>query len=501
MKKFIKVTAVIGSAALLLSGCGTAGQKDVEGKPVLRALINNIKVDPNTYPVAKMLEEKTGYKVEYDLLPQDNAQEKLSIVLASGEEYDYITVLAAQYNLFVDYAQQGALKDLDSLIEKYGNNMKNALSERTFNNMKVDDKIYGVITASVPVGKGPSTTTMLAVRKDYMEKLNVSNPQTLAEFTALLQTIKDQDPGGNGSQNVPLTIAGNVNIVGIQGAFGIANVWNDVDGKLVHRAEDPRYREYLAYLRDLYSKGLLDKEFPTNKSTTIQEKFSSGKAAVVPLAYWEVNTVLDAMNKNVPDAALGWLDPPIGENGERGIGVGGGNGMDRISFIPKVSKHAEDTIKWMDAKLDSEVFRNLVIGEEGTHYTVKDGEYWPITPAFFDDRSYANDFLTGLDERVYGQYWQARVRKDERVYEAFKYMAMDDRQLAFSVLNPVEDVPIMEGQKQEAVLNQLLQDYSMKVICGTESLDNYETFLNQWRAEGGELLSKEMNEWYANKQK
>lgn len=502
MKKLFAITACVTSAALLFCACTNGGKEAAKsGKPTLRGLVNNVKIDLNTYPVAQMLEEKTGYKVEYDLLPQENVQEKLSLVLASGEDYDFITLLPKYYNLYVDYAQQGALTPLDELIDKDGKNMKKAFSERTFNNMKVDGKIYSVVTADIPVGSKPSTTEMLLVRQDEMDTLGIKSPKTLDEFTAMLKTIKEKDPGNNKSQNVPLTLAGTTDVPGVYGAFGIANVWNDVNGKLVHRAEDPRYKEYLSYLHDLYTQGLLDPEFPTNKTATIQEKFTSGKAAIIPCYYWSVGTVTDSLNKNIPNATLGWLDPPKGKNGDCGFGVGGGNGINRLTVIPKTSNKAEDVIKWMDSKLDEDTFRDMVIGEEGKHYTVKDGEYWPILPTFFDERSYANEFLTGIDESVYANYWKARVRKDERVYNAFKYMCLDERILDFGVQNPVEDVPIMEGQKNEAVLNQLLQDYSVKVVTGAEPISDYDKFLSKWKSAGGEQWSNEMNEWYTNKNK
>ena len=80
-------------------------------------------------------------------------------------------------------------------------------------------------------------------------------------------------------------------------------------------------------------------------------------------------------------------------------------------------------------------------------------------------------------------------------------MCLDERILDFGVQNPVEDVPIMEGQKNEAVLNQLLQDYSVKVVTGAEPISDYDKFLSKWKSAGGEQWSNEMNEWYTNKNK
>jgi putative aldouronate transport system substrate-binding protein len=66
-----------------------------EPKSELKSLQIWQKDDYNTYPVAKYLEEKTGYKVHYDMLPQDKPQDKLNILIASGEPYDTITTFGS----------------------------------------------------------------------------------------------------------------------------------------------------------------------------------------------------------------------------------------------------------------------------------------------------------------------------------------------------------------------------------------------------------------------
>ena len=76
----------------------------------------------------------------------------------------------------------------------------------------------------------------------------------------------------------------------------------------------------------------------------------------------------------------------------------------------------------MDAKLEPDTFKNLVIGEEGKHHEVKDGKYYPILPIFNDERNKAINFLSGVDENVYETYWQARVRKDTKLMEEGEHL-------------------------------------------------------------------------------
>lgn len=77
-------------------------------KPELKSLQIWQKDDYNTYPVAKYLEQATGYKVQYDMLPQDKPQDKLNILIASGEPYDAITTTGGTdfKALYADYAKK-----------------------------------------------------------------------------------------------------------------------------------------------------------------------------------------------------------------------------------------------------------------------------------------------------------------------------------------------------------------------------------------------------------
>lgn len=61
-------------------------------KPVLKYLGYNVSFDPNTDLMAGIYEETTGYKVEYNVLPAENADEKLLMDVSSGADYDVMQV-------------------------------------------------------------------------------------------------------------------------------------------------------------------------------------------------------------------------------------------------------------------------------------------------------------------------------------------------------------------------------------------------------------------------
>ncbi|MDF2922800.1 MAG: transporter substrate-binding protein [Paenibacillaceae bacterium] len=462
-------------------------------KPELKALMRWMKDDYNTYPVAKMLEEKTGYKVTYDMLPADKPGDKLNLLIASSEPYDLISVGGDNTfkALYADYAKKGALVDLTQLIDKYGPNIKKAISQKSFDAIKVDGKIYAIPhTTSNTVGAS------LIIRKDWLDKLGLKVPATLDELTEVLKQFKEKDPGGNGDKNIPLSMVGNAPMLSnVVGAFGLANEWNDAGGKLVPRAMDPAYKDYLTHMADLYKQGLIDKEFAINKDATVKEKFTSGKVGVIPQGWADVPTVADALKKNVPTAEYVFIPALKGKDGKAGFGAS--SGFDRITFIPKSSKHPEDAIKYMNAKLEEETFKNMAIGEEGKHYTFKDGVYSPILPIFNDERNNAGNFLTGIDEVKYPIYWQARVRKDQRLFDAWDYLNPKQPD-ALKFPNPLGLAPYLaQYAKDNAQLEQLVIDYTTKVIVGGEPISGLDAFVAKYKAAGADASYKEVNEWYA----
>ncbi|AIQ68286.1 extracellular solute-binding protein [Paenibacillus graminis] len=495
---------LVASAA----GCGSSGNTNKGGaaeqtagaqtesgsKPELKTLNLWSKDDYNTYTLAKVVEEQTGYKVKYEMLPADKAMDKLNLLISSAEPYDVITI-AGEKAVYTDYAKMGALVDLTPLIDKYGGNIKASISPESFEAMKVDGKIY-----AIPNRASEFAGSSLLIRTDWLDKLGLKMPATLDELTAVLKAFKQKDPGGNGDKGAPLSIDGAMaTMVNVTGAFGIATGWSEVDGKLVAAPLQPGFKEYLSYMSDLYKQGLLDKEFAVNKDATLKEKFTSGRAGVIPLPWYDIPGIADALTKNFPDAKYAYVPALKGKDGQAGLGMSGG--FDRLTFIPKSSKHPEDAIKWINAKLDKDTFKLIAIGEEGKHFTYKDGVYSPILPLFTDERGLASNYLTGIDEKLYPVYWQARVQKDPRLFAGFTFLnreiPAEDR-----ISDPLAMAPSLpEYSKNNASLNQMINDFAVKVIVGEESTGAVAAFIGKYNAAGGEASSKEVNEWYASVKK
>lgn len=485
----------IGGSAVAGSTASAVGSDDP--KPELKALVSyKSSLDYNNYPVQQFLEEKTGYKVKYDVLPQDKGDDKLNMIISSGEEYDYVITSLANYR---KYAQQGALIELEPLVEKFGPNISSNVPAEMFNNVRIKGKYYCIPTGS-PSGREESTNvkSSILVRQDWLDKLGLKIPTTIYEFTDMLQQFKDKDPNGTGAKNIPLTIDQAFNFWdhGIGGAFGLASTWNDVDGKLVPRVMMPGFKDYILYLKELYTKGLIDKEAPTNQGSTAKEKFTSGRAGAMPLGYFDIPQIADTMEKTQPNYKTTYIPPLAGKGGKAALSAGDLNfAMDNCSIIPQSSKKAEDVIKYFNLKLVEETFKEMVIGQENVHFTVKDGEYYPIAPKFFDERGDANQYLTGATKE-YGKYWLARARKDQRQYDG--WVQLNGEYAQYIVINPISKAPTIEAvSKYEQSLDKLTADFVLKGVVDEFTDATLEQFITEWKSQGGEQMVKEVNDWYS----
>lgn len=510
MKKYVSMLVVI-ALILLTAACGGSGnggkqsngdndskpptnsnnqkappaqnEKDnvLSGKkPELRVLLPFERYDPNKEYIAEFLEKKTEYKVKYEMLPEEMPDEKLNLLMANKEPYDYIKVSKSQ---FFKLAESGALEPLNELIEQYAPNVRDGIFEDTWKATTIDGVIYGIPEGITGLGANSS----LIVRKDWLDELELSIPTNRDELYNVLKTIKEK------KNVIPLVGYGGV-FAEIANTFGIANAWKEVDGKLIHQAEDPRMKEYLAFMKKLYEEDLIDSEWPINAGSKVIEKFSSGKAAMMSMAWWSAPAVMNALNNNFPDAEVATLPYLKGDNGEQIWGVNAG--ITYVVAIPKWSKNKEHALNLINTKLETDLFKELVIGEEGVHHRFEDGKYFPILPIFNDQLNNASYFLTAVDERVYPTYWQARVRKDP-ILQGY-YDELQELVKGKFVIDPLSNAPPIESiAKNTPVLAKFSDDTFLQYIAGAESLDTFDSYLAKWRADGGEQMVKDANEWYA----
>lgn len=261
--------------------------------------------DFNTNRFTKYMEELTGIKVNYIMIPEQAATEKLALVLASGDYPDAFLGFAVNNTLETTYgAQEGLFLPLNKFYSKeWMPHMMKAFEEFPGGigfMTNIDGNIY-----SLPRLEGCyhcSNQAKLFVYQPFLDKLGMKMPTTTDEFYQVLKAMKEQDANGNGkADEIPL--AGSIIGWSDQVERFLLNsfIYTDLDTNINANADDnvgymmnngkvdtavnkAAFREGLAFINKLYKEGLLYNGSFTQDSSQLTQLVESSAQPVVGFA-------------------------------------------------------------------------------------------------------------------------------------------------------------------------------------------------------------------------
>jgi putative aldouronate transport system substrate-binding protein len=504
MKKVIMVLLVV-SLAFPVFATGATETKTTApvaelkgpGNVTLKRLGYNVGFDVTKDISVRIMKEATGYDVEYFALPADNATEKLLIEVASGKDYDLINMTPDRWRILLS---NGALMPLNDLLDKYGKDILAGNPEEVWKALS-DEKgnIYG-LPYMYPYDT--EINNFMIARMDLLRAAGITEvPTTIDAFYDMLVVLKKfygnkyiilagpYQAASSGS-------VGRLTVPGIiSSAFGIYNDWMlDSNGKVIYMTEHPRYKEMLAFIAKLGKEGLIDADWAANTTSSVQEKFASGKAIITcagrPLAQACIPTLKSAYN--LKDEDFGFISALEDKNGT--CTYMESTAINQVTAILKRSKNAADVINWINLRVQKQLFIN--IGVEGVHFTYdKDGSINPINPIFSDERGNSYYYLDALDTAAFKNQWPSRIRKSAAQWLAFNAVTIKtnaERPDIF-VENPFKFMPASDNfAKYNTTLLNSLNDFMVQVMSGARTAADLDTFMKDWRSNNGEEVKKEL---------
>ena len=372
MKK-TKVLAVIGfclTGTLAFAGgqgarAGGGGTKEVTLTMVNRV---NPEVVINGNPMLKYIREQFGFNIELEAPPINNYNDRLQIIMASGDLPDLIYIWSLDRN-YTKWAEDGILNPVGDLVKPYPNIMHNITPEL------LDSAVIAStgLAYAVPRANKVNRWGFMANIK-WLAKLGVSAPNTIDEFYELGKKVATGDPDGNG-QNDTYLISPDGDVWGdagiIQEAFlpGPQFGAPDFDGTYRIREKMNGYYPYLEFMRKLYAEKIMDPEFFVNKTYGGREKVLQNRVA---LLHTHDSTIPESPQYN-NNGALDTFDffPPVkAADGKRRNYVAppawGAWGL------PVSSKKTEDALRFLDWGNSPEGFEVLYWGVPGLTYNSYD---------------------------------------------------------------------------------------------------------------------------------
>lgn len=235
-----------------------------------------------------------------------------SLAIASGELPDVLYIYGngsgSGLALVQELYENDMIIPLDELYETYGTDyMKNnyaSYGDSVWNGVVFDGQKY-----ALPYAAG-SYSPMFWIRSDWMEKLNITLDEdddgiiTRDELVAVAKAFVDNDMSGTGNTiGIALPDKINTNFSVLTDSFGaFARVYMPKeDGTVYHGSTDPKMKDALAWLADLYAQGILDPQYGTRTSTDISELLTNGQLGIL-MGGWSFGSGLKSIYEMDPTA-------------------------------------------------------------------------------------------------------------------------------------------------------------------------------------------------------
>ncbi|MCK4516293.1 MAG: extracellular solute-binding protein, partial [Spirochaetaceae bacterium] len=228
------ITRALIIALLLFLVGGTAlfatGGAEAEGEKPTLVWVTSVQGgrEPEENPLFEdEVERLTGIRVQLIKPPGSEYTTKLTTMLASGEQVD---IAYAGGGTYVGFMEQGLLEPLtDRIAASPVLSDPRIIDPAEWERVRSPDgEIYGVFNKF-------EQGTLAIVRGDWLDKLGLSEPQTLDEYYDVLYAFTYDDPDGNGQDDTyGLGIGYTLyDTVGVFGAYGLKRGWvYDESGEL-----------------------------------------------------------------------------------------------------------------------------------------------------------------------------------------------------------------------------------------------------------------------------
>ncbi|MFK7691774.1 extracellular solute-binding protein [Paenibacillus sp. HJGM_3] len=495
-RKFVLPLAVVGiSCVAVVTACSfrdlwpysKAGGASASKDPIT-IVVNSLGLgfppglDENNNPYLDYIENNTNTNVNVILPPLEGYKEKLNLFMSMDNKPDMLNVFDDVW--VASYVNQNALLPLDDLLDKYGPDIKAQMPKEAWDKVTFNGKIYAI--PSVNEVKG---VELMYARKDWLDRLGLKPPKTLDEYYTVIKAFKERDPDGNGKDDtIGLLMTEYLGrSAPFFGAFGVQlNQWTEQNGKLVNTNILPQTKGALGFLSRLYSEGLLDPEFPLNKTRNLEEKVKSGKVGIYSATWYDTRGPI-ALNKDLdPNAEWIPLEYPTGPNGEKG--VYDSPPVREYEVIPVGSKNPEAVIRMLNF-IAGDGYSNLKLGFENEIWSWQNGKI--VTNFAEHNKHQYRGIYHSLVE--VGRPDLIKVRLDSLGdFHLYENQQLIEQNL---IKNQFVGLPTPAMEKYKAKLTSL-QDVFTKIIVGTEPLDEFDRYVERWKQEGGDEMTREVNEWF-----
>jgi putative aldouronate transport system substrate-binding protein len=340
---------------------------------------DNTQQDMNNNLFFQRRKEKTGISMEFRQFTDYAAWTAEKARLFNGAELPdalFRAELSTQETL--SYYQSGKLIDLGPLLAENAPNLY-ALLE---NNPAWREAITlpGGAIAALPAINPLRAQNAMWINKTWLERLKLDMPTDSASLRAVLEAFKTSDPNQNGrADEAPLTFLGPWDLKFLAHAFGLTandyNMYLDASGTAQFMPATDKYREFVAWVSDLFGAGLLDKNGFTT-ADALRKVTDEKAAATYGIFFGPTPTTFLPATIGAEYAIL----PPLQYEGKQVYRNFLGPVARGTFAITSACKDPAALLQWVDYLYSEEGGILALLGQEGTEYAFNENGTWRWIP-------------------------------------------------------------------------------------------------------------------------
>ena len=439
------------------------------------------------------------------------------MVVSSQDEVEQLVEAGLIEDLTESY--NNCISDrIRKMYESYGDSLKDMVT--------YDGKIMALPETNIT--DGPN---LVWLRKDWMDKLGLSEPHTIDDVVNIVKHFISEDPGNNGED-----ASGKPNTVGLAvdtdvtgecgysseflldiifacfGAYPKQWIMND-DGEIVYGSVTNEAKEALSYISSLYNQGVIDNDFLLRTSTNICELIENGLCGSFFGPWWAPNNPLaNAVSRN-PDAD--WQPYLIATDSDGTTSYHSQNPCYKYVVVRKGYEHPEIAAKMISVMFDKVRF-DCTDSEEFKNYYQLNVE--PTARPLSINVDYNNALsicYRNIDATISGRKNPDSLELLERSFydacseyiknanktstqwaaymsriKACSLIAQDNIKVVDSLYFKTTDTMKshwwrLKAKEKEAYL---------KIISGEEDISYFDTFVKEWNEQGGQIITSEVSE-------
>lgn len=370
-KKLISILAAILSMVMLAS-CGatsTSTSTETSGVPastasgektVITYLRPGNEVEHNAELVQaindKLDADGTGLQLEIKYISSDVFQDKVNMMLSSGEEFDLLCIMEDQ-TPFTSYIASEGITPITQYVEQ-SENLKRVIPEYMWESATVNGEIY-----TIPANwcEQADQNNGITIRREKLEEFGLEAPQTMDDLLNMCKVFTENWDGSNKPVVIPMYKEPFTYLFRTLDTYPFTVqkdlIFIDQEGNVKNWLETDEFRQCAEFFRTLYEGGYIPEDVLSSGWSSWNTMLTGDFIWVDQCQLWDT---VDVWQERIPGVELDTIylneDAPQFRS----------SSFRNDTAVSSTSQHPAEAVRFMDWMYSSqENYDLMVYGVEG----------------------------------------------------------------------------------------------------------------------------------------